>query len=177
MPRKKQNNTEKRLNLLEKRMEGLERMIAKGNEIMGDLLERMKEKEQVKLQVEEQAQTGTEQPQTDYLPTGTEQPQTGTQQYIPTEYREIVNEVLNKKFGIQIDYLPDKPEFIFSIIVPKEYSNMSEQEWEVKKADIRSKVISIAEGANGVRQWCEQIYNNLSPEIKARVKQDVIKGF
>jgi len=163
MPRKKQNNTEKRLNLLEKKMEKLQEMMIEGNKVMEELLERMKEKEEVKPQVEEQLQTGTE------------QPQTGTEQYIPMEYREIVNEVLNKKFGVKIDYLPDKPQFIFSVIVPKEYSNMSEEEWEIKKADVRSKVISMAEGANGVRQWCEQIYNNLSPETRARIKQDAIK--
>ena len=94
---------------------------------------------------------------------------------IPLEYKEIVNTVLNAKFGIDIAPSKDKPEFLFTIIVPKEYSNMTEEDWKLKGADLRSKVVSYAEGINGVRSWCELVFKNLGAEIEEMVVSDRTK--
>lgn len=91
---------------------------------------------------------------------------------IPVEYREIVNDLLNKKFEIEIKYLADSASFEFGILVPKEYSNSSESHWQTYKEDRRSKVIQNAYGANGVREWVLHVYDNLSQEIRSRVAYD-----
>jgi len=104
------------------------------------------------------------------------QPEEKTEQFIPPEWIDVVHSVLNKKFGVKVEYFKDRPEFLFTIVVPDEYSNMPLKEKEVKKVDLRSKVIPIAEGVNGVRQWAEQVYNNFSPEIRAKIKSDAINN-
>ena len=91
---------------------------------------------------------------------------------IPVEYKETIESVLNRGFGIKIEPLADRPAFILTIIVPEKYSNMSQEQKDTFKADLRSKVISYAEGTNGVRVWAEGVYNNLGPEIQAIVTQD-----
>uniref|UniRef100_A0A7V3JAM8 Uncharacterized protein n=1 Tax=candidate division CPR3 bacterium TaxID=2268181 RepID=A0A7V3JAM8_UNCC3 len=91
---------------------------------------------------------------------------------VPMEYGEIVHSVLNKKFGVKVEPMKDRPEFMLTIIVPPEYSNMTEKEKEMYKTDLRSKIISYAEGSNGVKLWAEQIYKNLGPEIQARITED-----
>lgn len=88
---------------------------------------------------------------------------------IPVEYREIVNLVLNKKFGVDIDYKADTAGFEFAILVPEEYSNAGKPHWETYKEDRRSKVILNALGVNGVREWATQVYENFGPETKSRI--------
>ena len=56
--------------------------------------------------------------------------------------------------------------------MPEKYSNMSQEQKDTFKADLRSKVISYAEGTNGVRIWAEGVYNNLGAEIQALITQD-----
>jgi hypothetical protein len=94
---------------------------------------------------------------------------------VPIEYRDIVDSVLNRKFGLKIEPLRDRPEFMLTIIVPEEYSNMTDKEKEMYKTDLRSKIISYAEGSNGVRLWAEQVYKNLGPETQARIAEDRAK--
>ena len=93
---------------------------------------------------------------------------------IPQDYREIVNNVLNRSFGIEITPRSDAPLFEFVVIVPEKYSTMTPDQKEMMKRDIRLKVINYAEGINGVRSWCELVYNSFSQEIKAQITQDRI---
>lgn len=91
---------------------------------------------------------------------------------VPLEFQEIVNTTLNKKFQIEIDYIPEQAAFSFGVLVPREYSNASESHWNTYKEDRRSKVIQNAYGANGVREYVSQIYENFPPEIKSSITYD-----
>lgn len=94
---------------------------------------------------------------------------------VPMEYREIIDSVLNHKFGIKIDPMSDRPAFMLTIIVPPEYSNLSEAEKKMQVTDIRCKVIGYAEGSNGVRQYAELVAGNLGAEIRAQIIMDRAK--
>ena len=94
---------------------------------------------------------------------------------VPVEYRAVVDMVLNKNFGIHVASHSDRPAFTLTIVVPDKYSNMSAPYREMYKADMRPKVISYAEGSNGVKEWCEKVYNNLSAEARAQVVEDRLK--
>lgn len=91
---------------------------------------------------------------------------------IPLEYRDLVDTVLNKKFGISIEYMGGN--FAFTIVVPEEYSSLTADEKKLLGADLRTKIITYAEGINGVRQWVEQVYKNFNPEIQAGIVSDRI---
>ena len=91
---------------------------------------------------------------------------------IPQEYRELVNTILNKNFGVRMEYRTDAPLFEFAIIVPDKYSNMPLPQREIQKEDFRLKVISMAEGKNGVKEWCEKVYKNFNTEIQSMIVAD-----
>lgn len=88
---------------------------------------------------------------------------------VPFEYRETVETILNKEFGIDIEYQTDTSAFVFTIQVPQKYSNAGAPHWETYKEDNRSKVIPNALGLNGVREWTQKVYENLTPEVKAMI--------
>jgi len=88
---------------------------------------------------------------------------------IPEEYRGIIDNVLNKKFGIKLDYDPERPQFILNIVVPKKYSLMSKDEWEMMGVDMRSRTVSYADGSNGVKEWAEKVYSSFTPEIQSLI--------
>ena len=67
---------------------------------------------------------------------------------IPPDYREIVDNVLNRSFGIQIEPHTDRPSFTFTIVVPEKYSNMTPAQREMNKYDVRPRVINYSEGSN-----------------------------
>lgn len=92
---------------------------------------------------------------------------------VPTDYIEAVNTLLNSRFGIKVEPFSDRPEFQFTIIVPREYSPLSDEQWGVAKGDLRSRVLSYADGINGVRQWIQMVYNNFTPEMRARIKVEM----
>lgn len=94
---------------------------------------------------------------------------TGTNYPIPYEYREVVESVLNKEFRLEITPLSDKPAFQLSILVPKKYSNISPNQYDLMHEDRRSRVISFADGINGVRDWAQKVYDNLPQETKSMV--------
>lgn len=91
---------------------------------------------------------------------------------VPQEYRELVDTILNKSFGVRMEYRIDAPLFEFSIIVPDKYSNMPLSQREVQKEDSRPKVITMAEGKNGVKEWCEKVYKNFNSEIQSMIVAD-----
>ena len=104
------------------------------------------------------------------------QPKQESQPPIPPEYREIIDQTLNKHFGIEIKYMSDPPAMMFTISVPKKYSNMPDADWQTKGLDLRSKVITFAEGSIGVKSWAEGVSNNLSSEIRAMVIMDRVNA-
>jgi hypothetical protein len=106
------------------------------------------------------------------LPEGTTTTTPETKYPIPMEYREIIATVLNNSFGIQIEPMNDSPAFTLMIVVPDKYSNMTPAEREMYKVDMRPKVLTYAEGVNGVRMWAEKVFNNFSSEVKAQIVAD-----
>ncbi len=102
------------------------------------------------------------------LNTGITSGQTGFP--IPPEYKEVVDKVLNKYFGLEIAYTPAG--FMFTIIVPEKYSSLTAKDKEIIKVDKRTKLIPNFEGVNGVRTWAELVYSSFSQEIKAQITAD-----
>jgi hypothetical protein len=88
---------------------------------------------------------------------------------IPKSYRDAVREILNQKFTPSIQYSQDAPTFQFTVLVPREYSNASGAHWAMYKEDRRARVINNSDGPQGVKQWLELVYNNLEPEVRARI--------
>ena len=91
---------------------------------------------------------------------------------IPQEYRDLVDTILNKSFGVRMEHRSDAPLFEFSIIVPDKYSNMPPAQREIQKEDLRLKIITMAEGINGVKEWCERVYKNFNTEIQSMIVAD-----
>ena len=89
---------------------------------------------------------------------------------IPPDFIAVVDEVLNKDFGVELEPLPDSAGFNFKIIVPEKYSNTPPEKRDGR--DVRPRVISYAEGANGIRLWAEKVLENLGEDIKFRIVQD-----
>lgn len=89
---------------------------------------------------------------------------------VPPEYRELVNNVLNKYFGIEIAYTPAG--FVFTIIVPEKYSSLTAKDKELIKVDRRTKLIPNFEGVNGVRAWAELVYSSFSQENRSLITAD-----
>ena len=89
---------------------------------------------------------------------------------IPPDFITVVDEVLNKDFGIECDPLPDTPAFNFKIVVPEKYSNTPKE--KRNGADVRSKVITYSEGAVCVRLWCDKVLDNLGADTKFRITED-----
>lgn len=93
---------------------------------------------------------------------------------LPYEYRTIINERLNSKFGASVVYRTDGV-FEFKVTVPKEYSNVSKDKWKQDGGDSRLKVIENALGEIGVREWCDKIAENLGHDIMQKVHEDANK--
>ena len=106
-------------------------------------------------------------PQERIVPTTTE-----TKYPIPIEYQQILNESLNYKFGLKIDYFTDRPEFHLHIMVPDEYSSLTLDEKQQTHIDMRSKVIPFSRGASGVKEWADMVFNSFNVEFKAKIRAD-----
>lgn len=84
---------------------------------------------------------------------------------VPSEFVDLIVAILNSKFTATIQYAGDRPEFMFTIVVPDEYT--------IAHPDFRSKVIANAEGINGVRDWVNKVYSSFDPETKAKIKATI----
>ena len=91
---------------------------------------------------------------------------------IPRDYRTAVDEILNKNFGIRIEYRSDEPMFDFIIVAPERYSTMTPPMRELLHEDIRPKAIQTGQGLLGVRTWCEIVFNSFNNEIKSLIVSD-----
>jgi hypothetical protein len=95
---------------------------------------------------------------------------------VPYEYRQIIDEILNKSFGISVEPMSDTPAFTLTIIVPDKYSTMSPAQREMYKVDIRPKILTYADGINGVRLWAEKVLSSFNAEKKTTILQDRMEG-
>ena len=102
-------------------------------------------------------------------------PVLGSEYPIPVDYRSVVSDILNASFGVTVTPHSDSPVFTFTIVVPEKYSTMSPAQKEVMKYDLRPRVISYAEGVNGVREWALKVFENFSMEIRAQIVDDRTK--
>lgn len=91
---------------------------------------------------------------------------------VSSDIRQLVDEVLNKNFGIHL--LSQLGSFKFSIVVPDKYSSLSEDKKKMIKFDVRPKVIENAEGLNGARAWCELVLNNFDQTMQSLIVSDRI---
>ena len=73
------------------------------------------------------------------------------------EYRQAVDELLNKEFGVHVKNSPLGIKF--TILVPKKYSNELEY-------DVRPKVVTYGDGINGVKSWCEKVLGSFNEQTK-----------
>lgn len=97
-----------------------------------------------------------------------------SENYVPPDYREAVDIILNRHFSLSIVPRKDRPEFELSVIVPEKYSTLSSAQKTMNGTDLRFKVISYAEGVNGVRDYIQQIWNTFTPEIRNQIVVDRI---
>ena len=81
---------------------------------------------------------------------------------IPPKWRQIVDEILGKDFGLSVEYPDSGKGFSFTILVPREKSNAPDAHWDFYRCDKRTKAIGNAEGIEGVRRYCELIKRNLT---------------
>jgi len=88
---------------------------------------------------------------------------------IPTEYRDIVDSILNKEFGLEMTPLSDQPAVQIAIVVPKQYSNATPDHIKMYGSDKRSKVIKFSEGVNGLRDWADKVAKNLGTEAMTKI--------
>lgn len=88
---------------------------------------------------------------------------------VPSDFRQVVNEVLNDKFAIHVVPQGHDASFELTIIVPEVYSNAPAEQ---KKDDRRIKIIKYADGSQGVREYAELVYKNLGAETQARISAE-----
>lgn len=90
---------------------------------------------------------------------------------VPLEWRQVVDEVLGKAFGLSVRYI-DGAQFELTISVPRQYSNASTREWDMNKADRRIKIMHNYLGAQGIKDYAELVAKNLGTEIMSKVQSD-----
>ena len=95
---------------------------------------------------------------------------------VPSDYRAIVDTVLNSAFGVEVVACSDRPSFQFVIVVPETYSNASPAWREMYREDRRSRVIDYAIGVNGVREYAELVFKNFSHDTQTRIVTDRINA-
>ena len=103
-------------------------------------------------------------------------PEQPVSQPVPFEYKQLVENTLNRAFGVDILPRADLPAFEFIISVPQKYSNASSAHWEMYKSDKRPKMITYSEGLLGVRDWCERVFNNFNQDMKTMIVTDRVNG-
>lgn len=95
---------------------------------------------------------------------------------VPQGFVDVVHNMLNQDFGIEVEHAFDMPGFWFKIIVPKKYSTASEEYFKLYGRDIRPKLIQNADGLDGAKQWVERVWNSFNPDYKSMIVQDRFKN-
>lgn len=92
---------------------------------------------------------------------------------VPLDWRNLVNETLNRHFSLEVYPRTDLPQYELKIIVPKKYSALSDEQLRnLGGRDERVKVIEFSAGANGVRTYAELVFNSFNPEVKSMIVAD-----
>lgn len=99
-----------------------------------------------------------------------------TKNPVPLEYRQVVDSVLNKSFGIRIVGINDRPSFELILVVPEKYQTLSEAYRAIYKEDLRPKVINYSDGTPGVRSWAEKVFESFSQDLKSLIVNDRVQG-
>ena len=84
---------------------------------------------------------------------------------MPTSFLQTAQRILGEKFQFRCEPSLDMPQFIFTVIVPPEYSAIK------NVPDERSKTISNALGVNGVEEWCNLVKQNVIKSLGSNVLQ------
>lgn len=91
---------------------------------------------------------------------------------VPSDYRTLVDTILNKNFGIELEPHTDAPVVTAVIVVPDKYSTMTPAQKEIMPRDIRPKVMTIAGGVNELKEWVETVYRSFTPELQSMIVID-----
>ena len=98
----------------------------------------------------------------------------GPSEPLPSEYRGVIDTILNKEFGIHVK--SDLGNAVFTILVPKKYSTMSDEQWKMSHFDRRARVIPNVEGLEGVKLWADKVFSSFGPEYQAMIVADRIRS-
>lgn len=98
---------------------------------------------------------------------------------VPVEFRQVVDEVLNKFFEIRIKNGAKISEnvdgFILTIVVPDKYSTATEFQKQSVGGDLRVKAIPYALREIGVREWCDKVWKTFTSDIQGQIVEDKLK--
>ena len=126
-----------------------------------------------------QAMTDTVEDLAERAKRGPEQPQTRTLEatpdtYFPPEYREAVDQVLNRHFGASMGTEEVGPGyFSFVIETPKKYQNVPEiylQSTGGKQLHVRA--VETAHGLTGIRDWAEKVFKSFDITTQTLIVSD-----
>lgn len=96
--------------------------------------------------------------------------------YIPRKWRELVDNILDARFGIKIDDFDNTTDQMLHIIVPDEFSSLTNEDKAKGVKDIRSIIIKRASAENDIKSWCQKIRINLSHFYSRSGKQSPFKN-
>ncbi len=82
--------------------------------------------------------------------------------YVPKNFRDVVDTILSPEFGITIVDFDDRTDFQVNIVIPEKYSSVPPSDREKGIQDVRSRMIPRSLGINGVKEWCTLIRKNLN---------------
>lgn len=87
---------------------------------------------------------------------------------LPPTYRAEVDKILGQDFDCEYR-LTENGAQQFSILVPKDKSNATAEQWQAFKKDKRSVDLQ-GKGLKGVTEWCVKVRNNLLSSNKSLVQ-------
>ena len=96
----------------------------------------------------------------------------GPSEPIPSNYRGVVDQALNKDFGIHLK--STGPQVRLTILVPKKYTSLNEEQLRMMKFDMRPRMIDNAEGENGVKLWADRVFSSFNSAIQSLIVNDRI---
>lgn len=98
---------------------------------------------------------------------------------VPFEFRQVVDEVLNKYFEVKIKngarIAENVDGFYLTIIVPDKYSSLREEAKAVIGGDVRTKAIPYALREIGVKEWADKVWKTFPPDIQGQITEDRLK--
>ena len=143
-----------------------------------DLLEAIKGLTQVLVERLPEPKVKTAEAEEDFL-TASTVPMAEASDPVPFEFRQVVDEVLNKFFEIRVKNgakISDNVDgFVLTIIVPDKYSTATEYQKQSVGGDLRVKAIPYALREIGVKEWCDLVWKTFNEDIQGQVTEDRLK--